>query len=158
MDTFSQLTHSLVVLFRLTTHDEDGWDQDEVRRRANVLTILDQACDVVESIPPALGIVDAEGPRSGLFFKTTYLFRAIKTLFMREMGSKAVAEGLSLVVPDITTGVDASSMEALKEPALADDFVMTLSNEPWLADLLTMEPTWNSVPEGNFLYPPYAEY
>lgn len=154
MDTFSQLTHSLVVLFRLTTHNEPGWDQDEVRRRADVLSILDQACDTIDQIPPTLGIVDADGPRSGLFFKTTYLFRAIKTLFMREMKPKASEGQMSFSVPVST--VDAS-MDAAGEPALVDDFIMNLSNEPWLADLLAMGPSWNAGPE-TFLYPPYAEY
>lgn len=156
MDTFSQLTHSLVVLFRLTTHNEPGWDQDEVRKRADVLSILDQACDTINQIPPTLGIVDADGPRSGIFFKTTYLFRAIKALFMREMQPTALEEQLPFSVPG--PAVDTTlSMDAAGEPALVDDFIMNLSNEPWLADLLAMGPSWNAGPE-SFLYPPYAEY
>lgn len=170
MDTFSQLTHALVVLFRLTTHDDgdDGWDAAEVRRRADVLAVLDRACDTLERIPAALGIVDADGPRSGLFFKSTYLFRAIKALFVREMGARGLvgggAGGGGMGMTTTTaafsmadaTGSDVS-MDGVGQPALVDDFIMNLSNEPWLADLLAMGPSWNSGPEA-FLYPPYTEY
>lgn len=178
MDTFSQLTHTLVVLFRLTAHvDEPGWDRAEVRRRVDVLAVLDRACDVVERIPVALGIVDADGPRSGLFFKTTYLFRAIRTLFAREMGlpvggggrggisSSDGAGGLGAfsTVPGSAAGAAVAgsaqdgSVDGMGEPALVDDFIMNLSNEPWLSDLLAMGPSFNGGPEA-FLYPPYTEY
>lgn len=182
MDTFSQLTHTLVVLFRLTAHvDEPGWDRADVRRRADVLAVLDRVCDVVERIPTALGIVDADGPRSGLFFKTTYLFRAIRVLFAREMGlpvggggssggrggisSSDGAAGLGpfSTVPGTAAGAVGAgstqdgSVEGMGEPALVDDFIMNLSNEPWLSDLLAMGPSFNGGPEA-FLYPPYTEY
>lgn len=167
MDTFSQLTHSLVVLFRLTTHDEPGWEPAEVRRRADVLDVLDRVCETVERVPSALGIVDADGPRSGLFFKSGYLFRAIRTLFVREMRARGLGVGgqgdglgaMSGVAFSSVSGPgsDVSMDGGGEQPALVDDFIMNLSNEPWLADLLAMGPSWNSGPEA-FLYPPYSEY
>lgn len=157
MDAFSQLTHGLVVLFRLTTHDGPGWDPAEVRRRADVLAVLDRACEAVARVPPALGIVDADGPRRGLFFKSAYLFRAIRTLFAREMRPAASAGGVAMAFPVAGVAGSDASMEGAGEPAPVDDFIMNLSDEPWLADLLATGPSWNSGPEA-FLYPPYAEY
>ncbi|KAI1803832.1 hypothetical protein F4811DRAFT_553484 [Daldinia bambusicola] len=84
-DLFTQFTQYLIVLFRLVTLDEPGWDQDEVRRRADVFAIIDRCCVEVERVPPALGMVDAEGPRSGFFFKMPLLLRDVKVLFIAEM-------------------------------------------------------------------------
>lgn len=176
-DTFSQLTHGLVVLFRLTTHaaaDTPGWDPAEVRRRADVLEVLDRVCDAVGRVPAALGIVDVDDAggsrRRGLFFKAKYLFRAIKTLFVREMGMGMVVDhegsaggvgvGDMMAFPPVTdaSGSDVSMEGVGGSPeGLVDDFIVDLSYEPWLADLLAMGPSWSSGPEA-FLYPPYTEY
>lgn len=153
MDTFAQFTHSVVVLFRLTTLEEPDWDRDEVRIRADVYSILDRACDTIDRIPGELGMVDSSGRRSGLFFKTNYLLRAIKQLFLRK--SKAIGMKSS------TTTVQGLEVES-QAPAhaasrAADDFVMDLSNEPWLADLLDMDLTWNFGSE-NLPWSQYSEY
>ncbi|OAQ92095.1 Zn2/Cys6 DNA-binding protein [Purpureocillium lilacinum] len=121
VDVFAQFTHTLVVVLRLNTVSEPGWDLQESCRRADVLEILDRACDTIDRVPPAIGMVDAKGPRSGLFFKTTYLLKAIKSLFVAEMGPK---DGVSIL----------------------DDFLMNLENEPWLSDILG--PSWDAQFEG----------
>lgn len=145
MDTFAQFTHSLVVLLRLTTLEEPGWDRDEVRRRVDVFAILDRACERVDRIPGELGLVDsADGQRSGLFFKTNYLFRAIKQLFLRH--AKAGE--------DMESGFEAQASQA---STTENEFIMDLSNEPWLADLLDMDLAWNWEEE-NLPWSQYSEY
>ncbi|KAK3379003.1 hypothetical protein B0T24DRAFT_144101 [Lasiosphaeria ovina] len=103
VDVFAQMMHTVVVLFKLTTLADDGdgdgegddntdslaasgWDGDAVRRRADMHEILDTWLRRVERIPAALGLVDADGPRRGLFFKTPFLLRAVKALFVAETG------------------------------------------------------------------------
>lgn len=156
VDTFAQFTHSLVVLLRLTTLEEPGWDREEVRGRVDVFDVLDRACEMVDRIPGELGLVDAEGPRSGLFFKTNYLFRAIKQLFLRHAKEKApeVEQSVSMAGKGVKSGLEASVIQA---STTEDEFIMDLSNEPWLADLLDMDLTWNWETE-NLPWSQYSEY
>ncbi|KAI1471988.1 uncharacterized protein F4812DRAFT_201402 [Daldinia caldariorum] len=84
-DLFTHCTQYLIVLFRLATLDEPGWDLDDVRRRADVFAVIDRCILEVERVPPALGMVDAEGARSGFFFKLPLLLRDVKVLFIAEM-------------------------------------------------------------------------
>ncbi|PSR84367.1 hypothetical protein BD289DRAFT_262295 [Coniella lustricola] len=169
MDTFSQFTHSLVVLFRLSTHDEPscGWDRNEVRQRADVFAILDLVCERMEAVPAYLGQVNAEGPRSGLFFKTTYLLRAIKSLFAAETrdpsDQDAEREG-SAAAFKVTGGLDLNGPEAVTTQDMQDatfenaDVNFSLANEPWwLTDLLNIGPSWDVGPE-ELSYTPYVEY
>lgn len=149
VDTFAQFTHCLVVLFRLTTLDEPGWDLNEVRKRADVLEILDRSCEIIDRVPGALGIVDAVGPRRGLFFKTNYLLRAIKALFL---------SGMSTSIPGDTSrssnlgGGDNSSSDLSTASPLDDGFLMDLSDEPWFSEMM-LGPTWDSGADNLFNLP-----
>ncbi|KAJ4387719.1 hypothetical protein N0V93_008318 [Gnomoniopsis smithogilvyi] len=158
MDIFTQFTHNLVVLFRLTTLDEPGWDIDQVRKRADVFSILDRACDLVDRIPGELGLMDADGQRSGLFFKTNYLFRAIKQLFLRQARAKGTQ--VEKAVTNFGQGVEVESspqMPAYESTTTTEDLIMDLSNEPWLADLLEMNLDWNYGAE-SLPWSRYSEY
>ncbi|KAK0614952.1 hypothetical protein B0T17DRAFT_602074 [Bombardia bombarda] len=76
-------------LTTLRRSEEPGWEPGgAVRQRADVLAILDRACDTIDRVPVALGMIDAKGPRRGLFFKMSYLLRAIHAMFLSEMISK----------------------------------------------------------------------
>lgn len=157
VDTFAQFTHSLVVLLRLTTLEEPAWDRGEVRRCVDVFAVLDRACEMVDRIPGELGLVDSEGPRSGLFFKTNYLFRAIKQLFLRHAKERSAEVEQSVFVPagkDVEGGVEAPVFQA---STTEDEIIMDLSNEPWLADLLDMDLTWKWESE-NLPWSQYSEY
>lgn len=133
VDIFAQFTQALVALFKITTLQEHGWDLAEVRRRADVFSILDSSSDSVNRVPAALGMVDAEGPRSGLFFKTSYLLRAIKTLFLTEMPQALRPDSLQ---SQIGAG-DGSNLHGDAEDAQPSDrFLCNLVHEPWLPDIL----------------------
>lgn len=121
----------LVVLFKLTTLEEPGWDLEEVRRRANLFDILDATCNMLQGLPPALGIIDADGPRRGLFFKTTDLLKTIKTLFLAEMPSTVLSNTHS----HYNTSGYSSADDFGGDGSISDDFLLELSNEPWLSDI-----------------------
>ncbi|KAJ6440730.1 Ca2+-modulated nonselective cation channel polycystin protein [Purpureocillium lavendulum] len=146
VDVFAQFTHTLVIVFKLNTLSETGWDLDEYRRRANVLQILDRTCETIDSVPSATGMVDADGPRSGLFFKTTYLLRAIKALFVTEMGPLASA---GREKPQSTDGRDGPLDD--DSVSILDDFLMNLENEPWISDILG--PSWDSQLDSSVGFP-----
>ncbi|KAH8194399.1 hypothetical protein TruAng_011432 [Truncatella angustata] len=126
VDNFTQFLHSIVVLFKLSTLEEAGWDLEEVRSRADIFGILDSTSRQIEGIVDVNGMVDADGPRSGLFFKAKYLWRAIKALLQAEMPAH------------LSKSADADNGDApatLVEEIPMDDFMMNLAYEPWLSDI-----------------------
>ncbi|KAI1734295.1 hypothetical protein F4680DRAFT_438896 [Xylaria scruposa] len=131
VDVFAHFTHCLVILFKLTTLERPGWDLEEVMRRANVFEILDRAAETVDRVPTTLGIMDAEGPRRGLLFKTSYLFRAIKALFLAEMGPQKQQQQQ----PSLSTAQD-GSVDFGDEQYVPDEFLTSLWEEPWFSDIM----------------------
>jgi hypothetical protein len=131
VDIFAQFTHLLVVLFKLTTLQEPDWDLEEVRMRADLFDILDRSCDMLQGLPLAVGITDADGPRRGLFFKSTDLLKTIKALFLAEMSSS-----MHPILPSHDNVGEYSSADDLGGDSLiSDDFMLNLANEPWLFDI-----------------------
>ncbi|KAH6653094.1 hypothetical protein BKA67DRAFT_568558 [Truncatella angustata] len=159
VDTFAQSTHCLIVLFKLTTLSEPGWDTDEVRRRADVLAALDRSCETVELVPAAVGMVDADqgSPRRGLFFKTTYLLRSIKALILAEMtpdvlsGAALQSPGVGVVIDEYSAKGSSAVHYGAEEVPIPDELVLSLSDEPWLSDIWSSP--WDLLPDGAFDLP-----
>ncbi|KAI1327773.1 hypothetical protein F5Y16DRAFT_370892 [Xylariaceae sp. FL0255] len=133
VDVFTHFLHSLVVLFKLTTLDEPGWDVEAVKRRADIFEIIDRVCGVITDAVRELGLVKATGPRHGLYFKTTYLFQAMKALFLAGMAPEMRPDPKDPVMDDIAfpdfNGV-------FDDPNwMSNDFIMGLANEPWISDI-----------------------
>ncbi|KAF7559750.1 hypothetical protein G7046_g4416 [Stylonectria norvegica] len=130
VEFFAQFLHCLVVLFKLVTLDEPGWDVQEVKRRADVLEILHRSSEIVDEVPMAMGLVDCPGPRRGLFFKASHLLRAIKALLAAEMQVDHLQGDLK------QPGEISSSNElSTSDFVLTDDFLQALAAEPWLSDI-----------------------
>jgi hypothetical protein len=141
VESFSQFTHCLVILFKLSTFEEPGWDLGDIKRRADVFVILDRAYEIIINVPAAVGIVDADGPRKGLFFKSAFLFRAIKALFLAEMPPK-------LQTGDLQTPESNALSESLAQfgpGPTPDEVSFNLSTEPWLSDIFDY--AWDISPE-----------
>lgn len=135
VDNFTQFMGCLIVLFKLQVLDEPGWDVVEVKKRLDVYEVLDKFCDIIDQVGQAVGMVDADGPRSGLFFKTTYLLRAVKALFAEEMKSRAIGdEG-----QDVGMSMDPAG-------GVTEDFVMSSEDEIWLSNMFG--PSWDFDVEG----------
>ncbi|KAH8882164.1 hypothetical protein GQ53DRAFT_462818 [Thozetella sp. PMI_491] len=132
VETFTQFLHCLVVLFKLTILEEPGWDLEDLRRRADLFKILDRACEAIDSVPAVVGMVDAEGPCSGIFFKTTYLLRAIRTIFQAAMPAE-MGHGFAELVD--VSGSDGPSPQYSTDYSIPDSFLLGLSEEPWLSDI-----------------------
>jgi hypothetical protein len=134
VDTFTQFTHCLIVIFKLTVIKEPGWNNDDVRQRADLFEIIDQACEQAENVPIAVGLVDAPGPRKGLFFKTTFLLQRIKRLFMEEMANLT---GNSVEIRDDKEQdyPNASTEFSVDDGAFPGEFLFNLENEPWIAGI-----------------------
>ncbi|KAI8630245.1 hypothetical protein F5Y19DRAFT_429452 [Xylariaceae sp. FL1651] len=132
VDVFTQFLHCLVVLFKLITLNEPGWDVAEVRRRADIFKILDHACDTVDRVTTELGMVDADGPRHGLFFKSNYLFRTIKALLLAEMEQDRRPGPALYPLDNVYSDFNAVFSDPNWVP---EDFMMSVANEPWMSDI-----------------------
>ncbi|XDG02863.1 hypothetical protein ABKA04_002478 [Annulohypoxylon sp. FPYF3050] len=143
-DVFTQFMQFIVVHFKLSILDEPGWDVQEVRRRTDVFENIDRACENVERVPAILGMVDADGPRCGLFFKMTTILREVKALFLAEMQPPAA-------FPTPETGADAndinisgSGIEAM-EFSFSDEFLMGMLQDEILS------PGWDFRPDSSYM-------
>ena len=146
VDSFSQFTHCLSVLFRLTTLEDPDWDNEDVRRRADILGLLDYYAVTLDQVHKVTGMVDAPGPRSGMFFKTSYLMKALKKLFVKELDpnyeEKEQAAGKQPVDElmkqgDLHTAPDIN----MEEPSFTQEFLSGLAEEPWISDVFGT--TWD---------------
>ena len=127
VEIFTQMMYCFIVLLKLFTLEESGWDIDEVRRRVHVFEVIERVRDAVDKVPAITGMVDAPGERSGLFFKATPLFMAIKELFLRGTGGQGET---------IYQDVDGEQQQTGSEDAhISEDLVMALADEPWLSDM-----------------------
>ncbi|KAK9769887.1 hypothetical protein SCAR479_13432 [Seiridium cardinale] len=131
VDNFTQFLHCIVVLFKLSVLEEPGWDLEEVKRRLDVFNVLDTTYQLVESITIVTGMVDAEGPRSGLFFKAKHLWRAIKALLVAEYSESMVTSNLHGCQKE----GGANEAATVAEDISMDNFLFNLADEPWLSDI-----------------------
>ncbi|KAF3071318.1 hypothetical protein GL218_00651 [Daldinia childiae] len=146
-DLFTQFTQYLVVLFRLQTLDEPGWDQDEVRRRADVFGIIDQACIDVDRVPVSLGMVDAEGPRSGFFFKMSRLLREVRALFLAEMPHNTQLNPAFPAADNMATGDGINTAAGYGDDmCLADEIYLNTVQEDILAHIWDFRPDSSYMP------------
>lgn len=141
VDNFTQFLHCVVVLFKLTTLEEPGWDLEEVRRRADVFKVLDSTGQELDNIARVRGMIDAEGPRSGLFFKAKHLWRAIKALLLAEMPANLVSPEVQI----LQKGDQENDASVDQEEIPTDLFRINLADEPWLSDIFSYD--W--APEGH---------
>jgi hypothetical protein len=80
--TFTQYGHCTILLFKLSTLDEPGWDKNDVKKRADLLEILERLAARLSTIPQEFNLVDTvEGSDSGLFFKGPKLIRGMRASF-----------------------------------------------------------------------------
>ncbi|KAI1381383.1 hypothetical protein F4677DRAFT_402845 [Hypoxylon crocopeplum] len=134
-DTFSQFTQCLVILFKLATLEEPGWDLEEVKRRADVFEILDRACEIISNGPTTSSILNAEAQPISLIPKTLHLFRTIKAMFLAEMPQNIPASAAAFPTPDSGLGgIDMNdAFDFMGDEVFADEFLLNMMHE----DILT---------------------
>ncbi|KAI0843735.1 hypothetical protein F5Y06DRAFT_302809 [Hypoxylon sp. FL0890] len=129
VDIFTQFVQYFVVLFKLSILNESGWDVQEVRRRTNVFEILDRACENINQVPIVTGMVDAEGLRSGLFFKMDRVLRDIKALFLAEMPPDIQPDA---AFPKTSSDPDTNDINGNVEPmdfTFSDELLLSMLQE-----------------------------
>lgn len=146
VDSFGQFTYCLAVLFRLTTLEDPDWDNEDVKRRADLLSLLDYYAITLDEVHKVTGMVDAPGPRSGMFFKTSFLMKALKKLFVKELNpdyKEPEAESEKQPVDELMKQGNMQSAPdiAMEEPSFTQEFLSGLAEEPWISDMFGM--TWD---------------
>lgn len=125
-----------MVLFKLNTLNEPGWDLIETRKRADVIRILDHYSERAERALEMAGIVENDGLNRGLLNKAPHFFKTVKMLMWTEMTKNMAHLNLE---KDITEVFPRSA----EDTTISDDFMMSLVQEPWLSDL--MEDSWDCI-------------
>ena len=123
----SQLAHSVIVLFRLSTLDEPGWDKQEVRKRADLYDVLERTAQAYESLIRVHGMVDDTGTgESGMLFKAPFLIRGMKANFRAEMAPES----------DFSASSGDHIVGPFGEPLLMDDTMIYLPDDPLFTELM----------------------
>ena len=118
-EVFAQFWNCLTLLFQLTTLDEPGWDTEEVRKRVDLLHILEDFAQSFERLPEAVGLVnDTTKGEIGAIFRAVPHIRAMKAKFMAEM-----------------TPATLQSVEDPGAVEVSDDFEMCFADGPWLTEM-----------------------
>ena len=118
-EVFAQFWNCLTLLFQLTTLDEPGWDTEEVRKRVDLLHILEDFAQSFERLPEAVGLVDdTRKGEIGAIFRAVPHIRAMKAKFMAEM-----------------TPATLQSVEDPGAVEVSDDFEMCFTDDPWLTEM-----------------------
>ncbi|KAJ4245042.1 hypothetical protein NW762_014251 [Fusarium torreyae] len=129
VDFCSHFMQTLVVLFRLNTHDEAGWSKEEIRKRADVIQIIDRCCIRINGLAAYVEVEESLGPYKGLLSFTTDLLKAIRTLFSREIKSQAVADR----EPEAFQVSDLEMTE--QDINFSEEFLASVCEEPWFVDM-----------------------
>jgi hypothetical protein len=126
---FVQFGHCMMLLFKLTTLSEPGWDTNEVKKRANVLDMIERTSQRFSSLHRLLEQANGVGiEEHSVFFKATRLTQGLKALFLAKMTSIALlSEGQS--------SDDLSTANSFEEYSALDDSVMDLADDPWLTEI-----------------------
>lgn len=88
---YSQFSHCILLLYKLSTLKTPGWDTAYVRRTVNILEILDQLVYRLEMLPSYLGIKDGE-ENSMLYKKGAAMIRGMKNSFAKDLQAYDEAE------------------------------------------------------------------
>lgn len=127
---FIQFWRCIMLLFKLTTLEEPGWDKEVVRKRVDFVNMLERFAQRLDRIPAIIGMMDADGiNKNGVFFKSALLLRSAKALFLAELTA-------SLPQMDTEPRDNPGPEESVGGFSVPDDIVMNLASYPWMADIL----------------------
>ncbi|KAL4939419.1 hypothetical protein BDV06DRAFT_225018 [Aspergillus oleicola] len=73
---FSQMVHSLVIIYQLSTFENELWDTTAVRERVDILSILDIVIKNMDQVAAAAGLEG--GPDSDVFSVVAKMYRSVQ--------------------------------------------------------------------------------
>ncbi|KAH8595671.1 hypothetical protein B0O99DRAFT_686658 [Bisporella sp. PMI_857] len=116
---FSQLSHCLITLYKLSSLDDPSWPKAEVRKTADILSILDMAINNLAQVSSLAGL-DRSNFGEDIFTRTAMRFRSIRVGWEATLDADVVA----------ATGAARSTVDA--NPPY--DFSVEFPESEWPAD------------------------
>lgn len=148
-DIYVQLVYCTVALIRLTKFDGlPAWDTAEVRRRLDILSLLDRIADGMEKVPIAAGIVEDNSNEEGPWTRVVKGIRLMKIgtqADLLKVGDNACTAGTKL--DEMETAVTATStggmtsVEGQHDPPIGDAMT-NFVDDPWLSAIFI---PWDSM-------------
>jgi hypothetical protein len=112
----SQLIHCLIALYKLSTLDDPAWDKDAVRKRIDVLSILDQFIYNITSLDGS-----ESSASETIFSKVANKFSSIRFVWGRTLEPEMLDNSM------LATGSDAEKFSF--------DFPLEYIDTSWLMDI-----------------------
>jgi hypothetical protein len=133
----AQLSHCIMLLYKLMSLDDPDLDKNEMKKQVDVLDILERLAQRLDSTTTLLGLVDDEDPeQSGLFFKTSRLLRALKATFSVELGQENLQT-------DVQHSDNIDPADFAGELFVQDDVTMCFAEDPWWTELMHVQGTFD---------------
>lgn len=122
---FSQMSHCMTALYKLSTLEDPAWNKDMVRNTANVLSILDQIITNMKRASILAGLEDDD--TADTLFK-----KALKVVSSLRLGwqAKLAVEPTEIIQPG-----------QVVDEVITEAFPMDFQDDLWLTDILT---SWES--------------
>ncbi|KAF2726468.1 hypothetical protein EJ04DRAFT_530247 [Polyplosphaeria fusca] len=93
----AQYSHATILLFRLSTLNEPGWDLAHVHATESILTMLDRSIDSFEEFLRTHEYIDdAPEDESGVLFKAPKMLRMVRGNFAKEIGTNISKEWITV--------------------------------------------------------------
>jgi hypothetical protein len=132
----SQFTHCMILLFKLMSLDEPGWDHMEIRKRADLFEIIEHLAQRLESIPTLFGLVSTDEPEEkGIFFKASRILRALKVTFSAEINQSQIQRQSR----DTQNALNLNTTDPVWGTMAEEDLTMYLTEDQWWADVFHVQ-------------------
>jgi len=126
---FTQLTHSIVILYKLSVLDDPAWDRGLVRETVDIFLILEQ---LIGNFQLMAGTTDStEEPAAHVFAKLAYLFDSVRTWLKNKPIPSRVHENSASSANSHTNNGDGAG-----EVALQDGELMDMMDDAWMSEVL----------------------
>lgn len=123
---FSQLSHCLLTLYKLSSLDDPSWVKAEVRKTADIISILDMVINNLAQVSSLAGL-DSSDMGEDIFTRTAKRFRSVKVGWEAKLDTGVMrATSASRPTDDLNLPYDFSM--GFPESEWQDD---------WLTDILT---------------------
>ncbi|KAI1842992.1 hypothetical protein JX265_001705 [Neoarthrinium moseri] len=133
------LSHSVQVLYRLSTLEEPDWDRAAVRREADIIAVLNEVADKMGQVASAAGLIsDPSLPCGDIFSRGAGTLRTTASIW-----------AAALAQQDETTGIEATQLPPadgcndMGENPTDSIPILDFENDPWLTDLFA---SWEGAP------------
>lgn len=148
-DVYVQLIYCIVALIRLTKLDcFPAWDTAEVRRRLDILSLLDRIADRIENLPTAAGVVEDNGSEESVWSRVVRGIRLMKIGTQADLinvGDDACTRTRVGEMENAVTAASAGGSTDVDDPQDAPvlgDAMTNFVDDPWLSAIFI---PWDSM-------------